>query len=214
MATGEAYANQSGIVDDMAYIYVEDSSGGFKRMTKEQLKALMENSYTLPAATESVLGGVKAASKGDEDTVVAKIGADGRLYVPTYPTELKNPNKLIFTGGVSAEYDGSGAVTVKIPEGGKVLRSEKTASDTMVELQPNTLYVFPEMASLTLTLATPTDTTVANEYHVVFQSGETAMTLSLPDTVNTGNLSIETNKIYELSILENCLTYQSWAVSE
>lgn len=75
MATGEAYANQSGIVDDMAYIYVEDSSGGFKRMTKEQLKALMENSYTLPAATESVLGGIKAASKGDEDTVAAKIGA-------------------------------------------------------------------------------------------------------------------------------------------
>lgn len=213
MATGEAYANQSGIVTDMAYVYVEDSSGGFKRMTKEQFKALMENSYTLPAATESVLGGVKAASKGDSDTVAAKIGADGRLYVPTYPTELKNPNKLIFTGGVSAEYDGSGAVIVKIPEGSKTLRSEKTASDSTVELQPNTFYVFPEMASLTLTLATPIDTTVANEYHVVFQSGETAATLSLPDTVNTGNLSIEANKIYELSILENCLTYQSWAVS-
>lgn len=218
MASGEAYANQAGTVEDLAYVYVEDSSGGFKRMTKAQFINLMGggsggSSYTLPAATEAALGGIKAAAKGSGDTVVGKIGSDGKLYVPTYPTALKNPQKLTFSGGVTAEYDGSGAVTVTIPEGGKTLRAEKTASDTTVELQPNTFYVFPEMASLTLTLATPTDTTVTNEYHVVFQSGETATTLALPDTVNTGSLSIEANKIYELSIMENLLVAQSWAVS-
>ena len=36
-------------------------------------------------ATNTVLGGVKAAAKTATDTVVAKIGADGKLYVPTYP---------------------------------------------------------------------------------------------------------------------------------
>lgn len=218
MASGEAYANQAGTVTDLAYVYVEDPSGGFKRMTKEQFKSLMGggssgSSYTLPAATEAALGGIKAAEKGSGDTVAAKIGTDGKLYVPTYPTALKNPQKLIFSGGVTAEYDGSGAVTVKIPESGKILRLEKTASDTTVELQPNTFYVFPEMISLTLTLAAPTDTAAANEYHVVFQSGETATTLTLPDTVNTGSLSIEANKIYELSIMEDLLAAQNWAVS-
>ena len=44
--------------------------------------------YTLPQATESTLGGVKAAAKGSDDTVPAKIGSDGKLYVPKYPTTL------------------------------------------------------------------------------------------------------------------------------
>ena len=39
----------------------------------------------LLSATNTVLGGVKAATKTATDTVVAKIGADGKLYVPTYP---------------------------------------------------------------------------------------------------------------------------------
>ena len=34
------------------------------------------------------------------------------------PVTLPNPNKLTFTGAVSAEYDGSEAVTVEIPSGG------------------------------------------------------------------------------------------------
>lgn len=42
----------------------------------------------LVAATENTLGCVKAAAKGAGDTVAAKIGTDGKLYVPTYPAEL------------------------------------------------------------------------------------------------------------------------------
>lgn len=108
-------------------------------------------SYTLPQATESTLGGVKAAAKGSDDTVPAKIGSDGKLYVPKYPTslpasdvkawakanekpeytaeevgalpdstkiptKLPNPYKLIFTGAVAGEYDGSGEQTINIPQ--------------------------------------------------------------------------------------------------
>lgn len=43
--------------------------------------------YKLPQATETNLGGVKASPKTDNDTVEAKIGADGKLYVPTYPEQ-------------------------------------------------------------------------------------------------------------------------------
>lgn len=51
---------------------------------------------------------------------------DGILYgrknrqwekVPDVPTKLPNPNSLKFTGAVTAEYDGSSAVTVNIPTG-------------------------------------------------------------------------------------------------
>lgn len=38
--------------------------------------------------------------------------------LPTVPAALPNPNKLTFSGAVSAEYDGSSAVEVVIPAGG------------------------------------------------------------------------------------------------
>lgn len=136
----------------------------------------------------------------------------------TIPEKLPNPQKLTFSGAVTAEYDGSGAVTVTIPEGsggsGGTVRIEKLSTDTAVELEPNKLYIFPEMAELTITLVAPTDTAVASEYHFVFQSGATATTLSLPDAIKLpSGFTVEASKIYEISILEGCLCAQSWAVS-
>lgn len=95
-----------------------------------------------------------------------------------------------------------------------IQKVEKTANDTAAELQPNTLYVFPEMAELSLTFADQEETDVAAEYHCIFTSGATATTLTLPDTINVpSGFTVEANKVYELSVLEGNLTYQSWAVS-
>lgn len=133
---------------------------------------------------------------------------------PIVPAALPNPNKLTFEGAVTAEYDGSGAVTINIPEESSTVRVEKTASDTTTEIEPNKLYVFPEMASLTYTLATPEDTSIANEYHFVFRSGATATELVHPANVSVpDNFTVDKNKVYEISILEGCLAYQSWAVN-
>ena len=135
-----------------------------------------------------------------------------------FPDKLPNPQKLTFTGAVTAEYDGSGAVTVTIPEGsggsGGTVRIEKLSTDTTVALEPNKLYIFPEMAELTITLAEPTDTGIANEYHFVFQSGATATTLSIPDAIKIpSGFTVDANKIHEISILEGCLCAQSWEVT-
>lgn len=132
-------------------------------------------------------------------------------FIKNKPESLKSPQKLTFAGAVTAEYDGSGAVTVTIPES-RTIRVEK--SDAEAALEPGKLYVFPEMASLSITLAEPADTAVASEYHFVFQSGATATTLSLPDTIKLpSGFTVEASKIYEISILEGCLCAQSWAVS-
>lgn len=97
---------------------------------------------------------------------------------------------------------------------GVPVRIEKTSSDTTAELDPNKLYIFQEMSSLTYTLATPSDTSIANEYHFVFRSGATATELVHPSGVSVpDNFAVEKNKVYEISILEGCLAYQSWAVS-
>lgn len=121
---------------------------------------------------------------------------------------LKNPHALTFTGAVSDEYDGSSAKTINIPTvsgGGEtsanIPRQEMQNTNTTVTLQPNILYVFPEMASLTVTLATPTDNTIAIEYHFFFTSGSTATTLTLNNVLSDA-YSIEANTKYEVSILE------------
>lgn len=61
-------------------------------------------------------------AKDADLAAVAKSGSYNDLTnkptIPTVPTALKNPNKLTFKGAVTAEYDGSTAVEVTIPEGG------------------------------------------------------------------------------------------------
>ena len=146
-----------------------------------------------------------------DDTVIPPVTVEKKTIVPS---TLPNPNKLTFEGAVTAEYDGSGAVTINIPEESSTVRVEKTASDTTTEIEPNKLYVFPEMASLTYTLATPEDTGIANEYHFVFRSGATATELVHPANVSVpDNFTVDKNKAYEISILEGCMAYQIWAVN-
>ena len=141
------------------------------------------------------------------------VGEDGNVTPsdkPAIPTKLPNPYKLTFDGAVTAEYDGSGAVTVTIPRSGATERIEKLASDITVELEPNKLYIFPEMESLTYTLKEPVDKNAANEYHFVFQSGTSPTQVVHPLGVKTGNFNVEANKIYEVSIMENLLASQNW----
>ena len=96
--------------------------------------------------------------------------------------------------------------------GSDTLVITKTSSDTVIELSPNTFYVFPEMASLSITFSDPISLDIVNEYKFRFISGATATTLTLPSTV-VGDITIEVNKVYEISIVDNYLVYQSWAVS-
>ena len=93
-------------------------------------------------------------------------------------------------------------------------RVAMASTDTAAMIQPNKLYVFPEMASLAITLAAITDNTIVNEFHFIFESGSTATVLTLPGTViQPDGFTVEANMIYEVSILENCMTAQGWAVT-
>lgn len=78
-------------------------------------------------------------------------------------------------------------------------------SNTTATIQPNTLYIWGEVTRLNITLATPTDDTIQNEYHFFFESGDTATTLSLPNTVLWDEEpDITTNTKYEVIIVNNC----------
>lgn len=125
------------------------------------------------------------------------------------PMTLPNPQALTITyGGNSQTYDGSEALAITIETGGGIERVEKLATDTTVTLEPDKLYIFPEMSSLTYTIGEGT-----GEIHFIFKSGATATRVVHPAGVNIGSFTVDANKIYEVSILEGLLTSQSWAVS-
>lgn len=127
--------------------------------------------------------------------------------IPTVPTTLPNPQALTITyGGKTHVYDGSEAIAITIETGG-IERIEKLATDTTVTLEPNKLYIFPEMESLTYTIEG------TGEVHFIFRSGATATRVVHPAGVNIGSFSVESNKVYEVSILEGLLTSQNWSVS-
>ena len=124
------------------------------------------------------------------------------------PKKLPNTQALtIAYGGKTHTYDGSEAVAITIETGG-IERIEKLDTDTTVTLEPNKLYIFPEMTSLTYTIGEGT-----GEVHFIFKSGATATRVVHPSNVNIGSFSVESNKIYEVSILEGLLTSQNWSVS-
>lgn len=149
-----------------------------------------------------------AKKANDSDlSAVAKSGkyADlsGTPAIPTVPTTLPNPNKLILSGAVTAEYDGSAPVSVEIPEGGAGgIYPVVSMTDATAELLPNTFYQWGEIAALSITLETPTNEAITNEYCFEFVSGSTATTLTVPDTIRWAQEpSIDTGKTYQVSIL-------------
>lgn len=80
------------------------------------------------------------------------------------------------------------------------------------ELSPNILYKFGERPSLTITLGGGT-VGIVNEYMFEFRSGTTATTLSVPNSVkwSGGNaLTIEANKTYQVSIVDNLAVYAAF----
>lgn len=97
--------------------------------------------YSITETDPTVPKWAKAATK--PKYTAEEVGAlPNTTVIPTVPTTLPNPHKLTFTGAVTGEYDGSSAVAIEIPKGGK-------ASANFL-IQPNgTVLSAPTYAQLT-----------------------------------------------------------------
>lgn len=93
----------------------------------------------------------------------------------------------------------------------EVTRVDHGTADMTFELPPNQYHTWGEVASLTLTLGAGTSGQ-ADGYWFSFDSGDTATTLSLPETVKT-DIVVEPNMHYECSIVGNYMTFEEWEVS-
>lgn len=164
-------------------------------------------------ATVHITGG----SSGGVDAREIELQNDGTYIQWRYAGELAWTNLVALSDITGPEgqpgKDGAPGENGLDGASGIPVRQEMAVSDTTAELNTNILYAFPEMESLSLTFAAPTDTSIVNEYHIIFTSGSTATTLTIPDTIKIpSGFSVDANKVYEISILEGCLCCQSWEV--
>lgn len=137
-----------------------------------------------------------------------KEDAEHRTVTDKEKQSWNNRQALTITyGGKAHIYDGNEAIAITIETGG-IERIEKLSTDTAVTLEPNKLYVFPEMESLAYTIGEGT-----GEVHFIFRSGATATRVVHPAGVNIGSFTVESNKVYEVSVLEGLLTSQNWSVN-
>lgn len=174
----------------------------------EGLEATDEVVERNPDIIEQILTRLDSVTEIPQEKVSSAVEEYMEKNPINIPKKLPNPQALTITyDGQTHTYDGSEALAITIETGG-IERIEKLATDTTVTLEPNKLYVFPEMKSLTYTIGEGT-----GEVHFIFRSGATATRVVHPSNVNIGSFTVESNKIYEVSILEGLLTSQNWSVS-
>ena len=94
------------------------------------------------------------------------------------------------------------------------LESYSGETYTIDSMKPNTLYDLRKVDLPTITVAAfeqPANTNYVWTYHMIFQSNVAPVTLNLPSSViYPEDFKIEAKHIYEINIIDNLLSYQSW----
>lgn len=189
--------------------------------TTTTAKDYIKNKPTIPAA--------QVNSDWNASSGVAQI-----LNKPTIPTALSQlsddaTHRLVTDTEIST-WNGkqdalASGTNVKTINGSSILGSGNLStftpvvnhgtSDTTFAVIPNILHIWGEVASLTLTLATPADNTIVNLYMFVFISGSTPTTLSLPQYIvwgKAGALIPEANTLYEVTIRDDYATWDAYSL--
>lgn len=155
-----------------------------------------------PTGETGPQGPVGPAGKDGAQGPKGDIGATPNIQIGTVQTlEPGQQATASMTG--TAE---SPLLNLGIPKGenggGETTVQQMQNTDTTVTLQPNILYIFPEMATLDVTIPA-----TEQEIHFFFDSGATATVFSLQaqggGQIYTDAYSIDANMRYEVSVLHN-----------
>ena len=94
-----------------------------------------------------------------------------------------------------------------------LIKTQNASTVPSVTISPNQFYCFTAAAVTSLSITLGTNSSYSSnavcEYRFRFTSGSTPTTLSLPASV-IGAFVPEANKTYEVSIIDNYLSYKSW----
>ena len=115
-------------------------------------------------------------------------------------------------GSVSSVNGQTGAVVLDAEDvGASPAETAETVSDTTPTITPaaNSIYNCGELTSLTINNPPAT-----GAYSIVFTSGATATTTTIPATIlGLESFAPEANTLYEINVLDNRAVVGSWAVT-
>lgn len=158
------------------------------------------SSASTTAALSANQGKVLNESKQDKIDATHKLSAD-------LVDDASTTNKFV-TSSEKTTWNG---------KADKVLVVNHGTDDTTYTLPPNQLHIWGTVASLAITLGTPTDATIENEYKIQFTSGSTATQFAIQDTItwgdSCGTITLAANKIYQISITNGLATWESWTIT-
>lgn len=163
------------------------------------------------------LAAAKKYTKDSLEGAGAVKGQDGKSAYQIWLDEGNIGSEQDFLNNLKGEKGDKGEVGPVGPKGeaGKVeLSIDKIQSADNGEINANIFYDFGLVTELSLTFIEG-DPDKVNEYMFSFTSGETATVLTLPSSVQWANeLTIEANKLYEISIVDNIGLWCAVEVSE
>ena len=150
--------------------------------------------------------------KANGDVYVSGVGNYYNTTTTTTGKTLQtvvNGKQDILTAGDNITISGT-TISATIPS--KYITSYNNVKTTpTMEILSNGLYDFGTQTALNLTLATPSDTTILNEYQFQFSCGDTPATLTLPSTVKWQTpIIIQANCTYQVRIINNLAVYGEW----
>lgn len=188
--------------------YTEQYKGTITGVSANGTSVATSGVANIPAASTSKYGVVKLSSATNSTST--SLAATPSAVKAAY--DLANSYKGTVTGvkingttktPSSGTVDLGTVITDISGKADKITIVNHGTSSTTFTLTPNILHVWGEVRSLTLTLGS-VNNSILDEFMFQFTSGETATTLSLPDTIKwVVEPNIEANKIYQCSIINN-----------
>ncbi len=138
--------------------------------------------------------------------------------VPTKVSEFENDAQYISEQTAEQTYQPKGDYALKSELTDNVAYPLESHTEATLEITPNVLHVWGEMAALTVTLGAEVEGRV-NEYIFQFTSGATATTLTLPSTLTwakdledvvDGVFVPAASATYQVSIVNGLAIYTKW----
>lgn len=158
----------------------------------------------LAAIRSGAAAGASAYQKPSGGIPASDLAQAVRTSLQKADTALQNESDPVFTASPAHSIT-TGDIAEWNEKADKVPVVNHGTSSTTLAIAPNVFHVWGTVSALNLTLTAPTDTSVYNEYLFQFTSGANPTTLTLPSSVQWmyETPSIEENKTYQCSIVNN-----------
>lgn len=170
--------------------------------TWQEIPSVSEVTVTPALSTGTKIGSISV--DGNEIDLFAPNSSGATSLSGLSDVQLSSQN---LANGQALRYNSTSGKWVNAP----TTPLYQTSQETEITLEPNVFYALAEATELDISLNVNPLLPFVQEFHFMILSGSTPTELTLPSSVIIpDDFSIEANKVYEISILNGLLLYNSW----